>query len=165
MQHNRPILTQHRIQRYILWTLALLSWIAAVLAGRHANARHVAQRGDVSLAWLTHRVANLMMIRAAHIGRLPRCTPKYWRHGRDLRRRHLRRSILGAKLRRVLKHRDLRQHITQLIAVLRNLDAYAAQLAHNIRHRRRVWRIMPPIAEAVAVHGAPASSPALADSS
>jgi hypothetical protein len=166
MQAYRPILTRHRLQRLVLWALAMLSWIAAVLAGRHVNRRHIEQRGDISLAWLTRLIVNLLMIRAAHIGRFKRRGPtRYWRHGRDLRRRHFHRSLLGAKLRRALKHKDLVTHIARLIAVLRDLNTYAAELARNIRRRRRLWHTTPPIAPAIALLGAPAPSPAFSDSS
>lgn len=166
MQTHRPILTQHRLQRLILWALAMLSWIAATLLADHSvNARHRAQRGDISFAWLTRLVTNLIFIRATQIGRFRRRPIIYWRHGRDLRRRHLRRSLLGSRLRRALKRKGAAEQIAQLIAVLRNLDAHAARLAHNVRHRRRLWRNTPAIAPADALRGRVAFAPALADSS
>jgi hypothetical protein len=165
MKHQRPIHSQHRIQRLALWTLAMLHWIAATLLGKTPNARHRAQRGDFSLHRLKRMVIALVMLRAAHVLGPQRSTPA-WRHGRDLRRRHFIRSLLGSKLRRALNHRDLATHIAQLIAVLCNLNTHAARLAFRIRHRlRRLWRLMPPIAPNVAVHGAPASPPAFSDSS
>ena len=71
----------------------------------------------------------------------------------------------GAKLRRALNHKHAATHVAQLITVLSNLDVYAARLAYRLRHLRRVWRIMPPIAPGGTIYGAPASSPAFSDSS
>jgi hypothetical protein len=166
MKLIRPILSTHRLRRLALWTLTVLHWIAANLIHQRAiTPRHRTQRGDISLQWLARLVANLIAIRALHILGAQR-KASYWRHGRDLRRRHYRRSLLGSKLRRALKHRDLATHIAQLITLLRNLDKEGARLAFRIRHRlRRLWRIMPAIAPAEAPYGAPASSPALSDSS
>lgn len=164
MKPNRPILSQHRFQWIVLWTLAMLRWIAAVFRGDAVAPRHRRRRGDISIHRLARMVVALMMIRAlALIGRT-RQVPR-WRHGRDLYRSHFRRSLLGAKLRLALNHRDPRTRIAQLVTILRNLDAYAARLAHRLRHLRRLWRIMPPIAPAMTLHAAPSSSPAFADSS
>ena len=165
MKPYRPILTQHRRQRLILWVLTMLHWIAATLAGCKISARHIAQRGDISLAGLRRLVTDLLFIHATHVGRLRRRGAPYWRHGRDLRRRHFRRSVLGAKLRRALKHKDLVTHIARLADVLRNLDAYATQLLRNFRRRRRLWQTTPPIAPVTLILGAPATPPALSDSS
>jgi NAD(P)H-dependent flavin oxidoreductase YrpB (nitropropane dioxygenase family) len=147
MKPYRPILKHHRLQRLVLWALVMLQWIAAALAGHGIGRRHLAQRGDVSLAWLTRFATDLLFIRATHIGRLRLRGPtRYWRHGRDLRRRHFRRSLLGARLRRALKHKNLVTHIARLIGVLRDLDAHATRLWRNLRRRRRLWRTTPPIA-------------------
>jgi hypothetical protein len=169
MQHQRRHLTQHRFRRIILWTLALLTWIAAMLFGdRAVTFRHFQQRTDlISLPWLTSLVGKLLIIRAAQLARLrgPKRV-RYWRRGRDLRRPHILRSVLGARVRRALRHRDIATWIANLIAVLRNLDAHAAPLAHRLRRGRpRLWRIPPPIAPAPLRHGAPASPPAFSDSS
>lgn len=166
MQPHRPVLTQHRRRRLVLWALTLMQWFAAVFCNtQRISKRHLAQRGDVSLQMLTRIVTNIVILSGATLlGRIPRARHN-WRRGRHLGRTHLRRSLLGAKLRRALKHKDMRTHIAQLIDVLRNLDHYAAALAKRFRRLRRLWRIMPPIAAAEAILGPPAASPALADSS
>jgi hypothetical protein len=169
MQLYRPVLTQHRLQRFVLWTLVMLSWLAAILFGhRKLDARRAHQRGDVSLHSLTRLVTALLLVRALHIvGRAPnrRCVP-YWLRGRDKIPTHFRRSFLGAKLRRRLTHPDPATHIAQLIALLRNLDKHAAHLAHCMLHRRRrLWRRVPAIASAALILGVPAPTPAFADSS
>jgi hypothetical protein len=169
MHSHRPFLNQHRLRRLALWTLAVLSWIAAMLFhDRALTFRHVVQRMDlISLPWLTHLVSKLLINRAAQLARLrPPKHIRYWRHGRDLHRPHILRSALGARLRRALRHKDIRTWIANLIAVLRNLDAHAAPLAKRLRRGlTRLWRIMPPIAPAAALYGAPASPPAFPDSS
>jgi hypothetical protein len=166
MKPYRPILTQHRFRRLVLWALTLLHWIAAMLSGARVTPRHIAQRGDVSLAWITSLVTSLIIIRALRLGGFRSRKPRFWRRGRDLRRAHFRRSLLGATLRRALKHRDLAAHIARLIAVLRDLDKYAAQLVRRLRRMRRyLLRTTPPIAPAALPLGAPAPPPAFADSS
>jgi hypothetical protein len=164
MKHRRPLPTQHRLQRLALCTLALLHWIAAIFSGLTPSARHRAQRGHVSLASLKHRVIALIIFRALHLIGPYRDAPSA-RHGRDLRRSHFIRSLLGSKLRRALNHKHAPTQVAQLIAILRNLPAYAAHVAYRLHHLRRLWRIVPPIAPATALYGAPAPSPAFADSS
>jgi hypothetical protein len=164
MKPSRPLPTQHRIQRLALWTLALLQWIAATLSRNHKpNPRHRAQRGAISLTFLKRNVIALIIFRALRrIG--PTRSVPHWRHGRDLHRPHFMRSLLGARLRRALNHKHAATHIAQLITILTNLDAYAARLAFRLRHLRRLWRLMPPIAPATMLR--PASlAPALTDSS
>jgi hypothetical protein len=169
MQVYRPIRTQHRVQRHVLWALAMLRWLAAVLFTEcPLSFRHLRRFEETNLLGLERLVGNLVIARALRlVGRPPRRGRlHYWRHGRDLHRRHFRRSLLGARLRRALRHKDIATQIAQLIAVLRNLDDYAAQLAHRLRHKlRRLWRVMAPIAQAAPLLCAPAPAPALADSS
>jgi hypothetical protein len=169
MHSHRPFLNQHRLRRLALWTLAVLSWIAAMLfSDRAVSLRHIQQRtGFISLAWLTDLVGKLLIARAAQLARLRRRKRRvYWRHGRDLHRPHIIRSVLGARLRRALKHRDIAAWIANLTAVLRNLDAYAAPLAKRLRRGlTRLWRIVPPIAPAMPLLGPPAPTPAFSDSS
>lgn len=166
MKVYRPIIQHHRLQRYALWLLAMLSWVGAVMfANLPISARHNRQRGDITLAQLSRWVANLIGARAVALAR-PRQRQQVWRYSRFKRPSGFRRSMLGAKLRRLLKHKDPRTHIAQLIAVLRDLDTHAAQLAYNARYRRRrLVRIVPPIAPCALFLGSRASSPALRDSS
>lgn len=164
MQTYRPIIHQRRLQRYVLWALALLAWVAAMLSGaRHPKARHMRQRGDIDLVRL---VRSLLVARALNMLRMRlRHRVHTARHGRNLRPRHFIRSFFGANLRRALRHKENLQRVAKLIHVLRNLDAYAAQLLKRFKLMRRVWTIAPPIAPCAALHGAPASPPAFSDSS
>jgi hypothetical protein len=113
-------------------------------------------------------ITGLLMIRALHIDGLAprRRTVPHWMRGRDKMQTHFVRSVLGARLRRLLKHADPATHIAHLIAFVRNLDKHAAHLAYCMRHcRRRLWRRVPEIAPAAQFFTAPAPMPALADSS
>ena len=147
----------------------MLSWIAAMLSADRAVARrHVQQRiGFISLPWLTRRVGHILIVRAAQLGRLRRRKRiRFWRHGRDLRPAHLIRSVLGGRVRRALKHKDATTWIARLIHVLRNLDAYARPLIRRLNGGlTRLLRLVPAIPPAGAIHGAPAPTPAFADSS
>jgi hypothetical protein len=168
MKLHRQILTRRRLQSYILWTLAMLSWFAAVAcSNRPIGNRRAEQRGDISLAWLARAVSALIMIRALHmIGRTPPPRQRYWMRGCDTRPSHFIRSLLGARLRRLLKHKDPATHVAQLISLLRNLDTHAAHLARCMRgRRRRLFRKLPNIAPTVTLIGPPAPSPAFANSS
>lgn len=166
MHKRKPLLTRHRRQRYILWALAMLQWIAAVISGTTIGARQMHQRGDISLAGLTRMVLQLAVIRAAELARPRSRTATFFKRGRDLRRRHLLRSVIGSRLRRSLKHRTLGVRVARLIAVLRDLDSFAHALAKRFRRRlTRLWPVMAIPARADVIHGPPAPSPALADSS
>lgn len=164
MQINRPILTQHRFRRLVLWMLLLLNWIAAMPGA--ISSRRMNQRGDVSLPWLKQAVTTLLMIRALRLIRPPRHHVHRWHCGRRLRRAHFRRSLLGSKLRRALGGKDFLAGVTQLMAVLRNLDTHARLLARRMRHKmRRYFRIAPPIEPAVRLAPRPLFRLASADSS
>jgi hypothetical protein len=168
MQSHRPILNQHSLRRLALWTLAVLSWIAAMLFhNRAVTLRHIQQRFDlISLPWLTSLVGKLIILRAGELARLRRSKHNYWRCGRDIRPPHIFRSVIGARLRRALTHKDAHVWIANLIAVLRSLDAHAALLAKRLRRGlTRLWPVLRRIAPATALLGPPASSPAFPDSS
>ena len=169
MQTYRPILKQHRLQRLVLWALAMLQWLAAVLfSDRPVSFRHIQRIEDTTLSGLQRLVTGLVMARALNLLARPRRSGRihYWRRGRNMRPRHWVRSLLGSKLRRALRHKDIATHIAQLIAVLRNLDKHAAHLAQRMRCKlRRLWRTTPPIAPATALCGTPPPLPAIANSS
>jgi hypothetical protein len=142
MHIRRFLTTSHQRRRLALWALAMLQWIAAVFfEGRTISARHVRQReGGACLAYLTRTTVALVIIRSAELlGRRPSVRHTYFKRGRDLRRRHLIRSLLGARLRRVLSYRgDVFTRIQNLTRVLRRLDDYARLL-----FRRRLTRLFP----------------------
>ncbi|WP_395647860.1 hypothetical protein [Terricaulis sp.] len=154
------------MQRLVLWTLAMLTWIAdVVLVGRRIDPRRTRQRGEVSIAWLKRWVIRLVIIRAAEIARPRRRRPLHWR-GRHQRARHLIRSLIGSAFRRTLRHRDITARVRVLIGVLRDLDAHAHLIAK--RMRRRLTRLRPIAAEqgpATPLPRPPLSPAAIADSS
>jgi hypothetical protein len=169
MKTRRPFLTTlHQRQRLALWALAVLQWIAAVLfGGRRIAVRHLRQRCErASLEGLTRLVINLMIVRARELaGQRPR-KRRFWRHGRDLRPCHLIRSLLGSKLRLVLRSKDLASRIAALIAALRDLDRHARHLAQRMRRRlTRLWAIAPAPSPATCLEQMLTSAPAFADSS
>jgi hypothetical protein len=146
----------------------MLMWIASLLIGQPPRARHLRQRRrNMSLHGLALMVKQLILLRARDIAGLKRKSrPLLFSHGRDLRRRHLLRSILGGALRRSLKHRDPIARIAILIDALTHLDAWAARLAKRLRCGfMRLWSIAPAPMPAVVIFGAPAPTPACTDSS
>lgn len=166
MQTRRPFLTTaHQRRRLALLALAMLSWISAVLfTGRQVTARALRQRRErISLDRLTRLTVQLLIVRAAELSkrRAPRRLT-YFRRGRDLRRRHFFRSLLGARLRRALASKDIASRIRKLTYVLRNLDAFARRLSK--RRLTRLWPVAtrPPAAALVSLHSV---APAVADSS
>jgi len=170
VQRHRPIITQHRVQRLVLWALAMLSWCAGVLFGdRPISIRHIQQRfGDLKLTALTRFVRTLVALRAVALAgvRRPRRRTSLWRRGRNLQRSHFPRSLAGARLRRLLKRDDLATRIARLVHVLRNIDAYAQPLVRRFRRGlTRLWRVLPPIGGAQTLRACCAIAPHLADTS
>jgi hypothetical protein len=165
---RRFLTTPHQRQRLALWALTLLQWIAAVLfGGKSVSVRQLRQRCErASLESLTRLAIDLLIVRA---GELAGCRPgkrRYWRHGRDLRPRHLIRSLLGSNLRRALKPKHVSARIAAVIGALRDLDRYARRLAHRMRRGlARLWAIAPAPMPAKAVSDASAAPLAFADSS
>jgi hypothetical protein len=137
----------------------MLMWIASLLTGREPGSRHLRQRhGAMSLHGLALMVKQLILLRAADIAGLKRKQrPVFFKHGRDLRRRHLMRSIFGAELRRALNHRDPIARIAILIHALTHLDAWAARFAKRLRCGfMRLWSIAPEPMPAIALVCEPA---------
>jgi hypothetical protein len=167
MQVPKRHLSRHRRQRLVLWVLAMLAWIASVLAGKPIGARQGRQRGHVSLDGLTRMVTQLLIVRAGELARLRRRRRfTYFKRGRDLRCRHLFRSLIGSRLRRAMKRKHIGARIAVMIHVLRHLDAYARPLAQRMRRRlTRLWAITPRPMPATPLNDAPLLLPALADSS
>jgi hypothetical protein len=143
MHAHRPFAdTAHQRRRYALWVMAMLHWIAALLIQAvRPTKRQFEQRGEVSIARLTHLVITLLVIRAAERSRIRSGAPRCWRHGRTLLRRHFMRSVLGSRLRRAIKPKDTAARIGALIHALRHLDDFADQLAR--RMLTRLWGILP----------------------
>lgn len=161
----RPRLSPHRQSRLIAWALAMLLWLRSVL---NISRRHLRQRGAFfTLDRLARLITNLIVIRAAEIAgnRTPR-RRLFRDRGVDLRRRHFRRSVIGARLRRALKHRDFDTRIAILIRALRDLEPLAARLAKRMRRRNtKLWAIVPRPVAAEALAAAAVTAHAAADTS
>jgi hypothetical protein len=163
MKTHRPLTTAHQRRRLALWALTMLRWIAAVFAGAPVTARQVrARHRRVSLDGLTRLVIQLLIVRSAELARRNCRRLRFFRHGRDLKRRHFIRSLLGARLRRALKPKTLAARIDALIRVLRDLDHYARQLAK--RRLTRLWGVKPAHTPAMLL-SAPMLALAFSDSS
>lgn len=165
MKTRRLLTTAHQRRRLALWALTMLRWIAAVLfAGRTVTARQFETRRErLSLHGLTRLVIQLLIVRSGELARPRRRRLRFFRNGRELKRRHFIRSFLGARLRRVLKPRGIAARIDALIRVLRDLDLYARQLAR--RRITRLWSIAPAPMPAAAILSAPIAALAFTDSS
>lgn len=167
-QPRPPLISNHRRKRLTLWALAVLGWLHGVLFGaRDLNVRQFNQRfHHILFEELTRTAIAILLARTLQLIPRARHRVHFWKHGRSMRRPHFMRSLLGARLRRYFKHKDLVTRIARLTEMLRDLDKHARRLAHRIRKRlRRLWRERPPIAPAVLILGAPARLPALSDSS
>jgi hypothetical protein len=168
MQAPRPYLTSHRRRRLVLWALTMLAWIASLLSGAVPLSRHWRQRyRKISLHGLALMVKQLILARAAEInGQRPKRRLIYFKHGRDLRRRHFMRSAYGSKLRRALRHRDPLARIAILIDALKHLDAWAQPFAKRLRRGfTRLRAIVAAPEPAAPLPDAPADALGCVDSS
>jgi hypothetical protein len=146
-------LSKHRRARLIAWTLAILAWLAwAFSAERAPQRRHMRRRyGFISLEGLARTIALLVVSRAGELACMRRRANPFFARVRGRQRwpRHIKRSIIGARLRRRLKHPDFATRVAILAAAAANLDAWAT--AHIKKLRRgmtRLWAIAPASAPA-----------------
>ncbi|WP_395646502.1 hypothetical protein [Terricaulis sp.] len=162
-------LSPHRRARLIAWALAMLAWVhAAFFQDRIMTRRHLRKRGGfLSLDQVARVVTQLIILRAAERARLHRRGKiSFHKHGVDLRPRHLRRSAIGARIRRALKHRDAGQRIARLAAALRALDVWAALFARRLARRlTRLWAIAAQPSAAEPLAASVARTPCVADTS
>jgi len=146
----------------------MLAWIASLLAGVMPLRRHWRQRcRRISLHRIARTVKQLILLRAAEMnGVRPRRRIIYFRHGRDLRRRHFIRSLYGSRLRRALRRRDPLAWIAVLTDALRHLDDWARRFAKGLRCGfMRLWPIPLAPMPATPIPDAPVAALACADSS
>jgi hypothetical protein len=163
-------LTKHRRARLIAWTLAMLAWLAWVFsADRAPKRRHMRKRyGFISLDRLARAVALLIVVRASErAGRRTTSNPFFARiRGRQRWPRHVTRSVIGARLRRALKHRDFTTRVAILIDALRRIDIWTAtQVSRRRRGMTRLWPIHAAPQAAVPLITLAATPAFLADSS
>ena len=139
-----PIITDHRRKRLTLWALTVLGWLAAVLFGESdAHYRHL-PNASTSLPRLPRASPSRSWSRARcnSPSRAPRRL-HYWKHGRSLRRAHFRRSLLGARLRRLAQSQRPGERIAQPHRAPAQLDTHARYLAQRLTKLRRLWRKCP----------------------
>ena len=159
MHLHRPILTAHRLQRLVLWMLAMLSWCATALLGeRGVGRRHARQRGDISLrVALRARHRTLIMIRARHSH--PARTPQPSRAildaaGATQRPSHFRRSLLRLA---PAPHAEAQGPAPHTIAQLAKLLAQSRQLRRASRPLH-AWPPPPSLPPSAANRGRRAAS-------
>lgn len=141
---SRPRLSRHRQTRIIAWALAMLLWLHSVLRSAHVRPRHIRQRGAwLSLDDVARLVTDLIGVRAAALAGNGAPRKRLFRdRGVDLRPHHYRRSVVGSRLRRALKHRDFDTRVKRLIDALRDLEVFATRLAQRMRRRvTKLWAI------------------------
>jgi hypothetical protein len=156
-----PRITRHQRQRFALWLLTMLVWLAAVLDGAVDGRR--ARRRQTPLDDLARWVKQLILLRAMERVRVRPARAQSGRGG--ALPAHARRRAFGSRLRRALRRRDRRARIAALIHALRTIDAYASRLAKRLargltRLRPRIWRCVDEM-RAYAI----ACAPLVADSS
>ncbi len=137
-----PIISAHRLARFIIWLSAVLAWFALGRPARTAaEQRHQARYACLTRTRLLHAVRNVILIRAALLLKLQRRAPAHRRplnarpgFRRAQRGNHLR-AVGGAWLRRKLKVRGgLIEQALHLLAVLRHLTAFVTRFARLRRH-------------------------------
>jgi hypothetical protein len=173
---NKPVrfLSQHRLARLVAWALAMLAWVAHALLGESApHRRRLRQRGGFfSLDRLARFACRLALARAAEIVGL-RSRPRAIRNTapsgfrRRTAPRALLRACIGSRLRKALKRGDIATRIRVLRAALSDIDAFARRYAvpRALRRLTKLCAIVPIAPSGAALLGAPAPSPAVADSS
>ena len=146
MNFTPPPLSKHRRARLIAWTLAMLMWMAQVFfCGAAFSDRHERKRGPLmSLDGLTRRVMMLILCRANDLTgfrwRKPRRRRVY--RGRDVPSRGAFRALVGVRVRRMLKRKELGERILVLIHAIQHIDHYAALVARRLK-RGLTRRFMP----------------------
>lgn len=161
----QPILNQHRASRVILWAQTLLSWALLLLYSSKSqiNRRHMRQRfGLLSIEHVKRTVCALIVVRAVEIAGL-RGGSGRWRRNAPLgfrcrpRTAGIMRASIGARLRRALCHRDVRERIVRLLAAFSDIDGFARRylVARGRLTRLRPIVIAAPLASVCASLAAP----------
>lgn len=164
MRLNAPPISELRLQRYHRWMLLWLKWFAAFLSQAGAFAPLSRQAQALAHHWLdkVERVlVNILIIRAkAHVRPAKAAKHHPWRR----KERHVRRAIIGARLRRTLRREGLSDRIA---ALSQNIEGLVARLARRLP--RGLTRRRPAIprreARALSRADAPFAASACADTS
>lgn len=168
MHAAKPLISKHRHARILSWTLAALLWLARALNFDTPPSRRHVRR----YAWLfdldaiARHIARLIIIAAAATPGLRHRPAPRTLHGRSRARAGFMRSVIGTRLRRALKHRDLTARIALLIDALNRIDALACAFAKRLRRRfTKLWALVPTPEAAPALAPPPQAAPATADTS
>jgi hypothetical protein len=155
----KPFITAHRLARLNAWARLWLMWVVGVWAawwtrGGRADAR--------ALDPLARRVGTMIMINAAARFRPPQRSRH--RHGR-LQPVRLR-TILGARLRRAMRGKDVPHRLVAILTLMRDLDRAVARLLKRLpRGLTRLRVLLPAPTQAPLIAAAPSIAPACADTS
>lgn len=158
--------TEHRLMRFHRWAMLWLNWFAAFLEAARGFAplsRDAETIAHSWLDWIEQLIVNIVLIRAAR-----RVRPLVWRRYRvppSAQRSPTRRAILGSRLRRSLRARDLAGRIA---ALRQNIDAMTLRLARRLPRgltRRHAACDAVTVDDAVLSACAPFSTPRAVDSS
>ena len=144
---------QRKLARLISVMWLVLAWIGRMFFTDDApiRRRHMRSRYRwLDLNYIARVIACLVVARAVDFAPYRPVWKRQLRnHARAGFRRiiahsHVRRTLIGSRLRKALKHPDIAQRFARLAHVLANIDAYARRLAHRLRNgRTRACPILP----------------------
>lgn len=119
-----------RLKRFYRWAMLWLKWFVAFLDGAGAFAPISKQAEMIGHRWLDGIERIIVAIVALRAGpRVRRLQPRKGVSERRLKEIALRRAVVGTKLRRLLRAKDLRQRID---ALAQNIDALVARLLKRL---------------------------------
>ena len=146
MHFTRPTISTQRLQRFHRWALLWLTWFAAFLDAAAAYSPLSRQAKTLAHAYLDQiqrLIVVMVMIRAAAHVRQPARRQTFSEHQR--KERGFERALLGVKLWRDLRHRDLRQRIAALRQDMYTLVKHVLRRAPRGLTRRRPIRARPDL--------------------
>jgi hypothetical protein len=169
MQLQKRPLSKHRRARLIAWTFAMLAWLFQVLCANVVfKPRHERQRATrMSLDRLTRQVELLIISRARDMLPPRRATGRTFR-GRSLTPHSVIRAVIGVRMKRKFKSKDLVERIIALMHALTHIDRYAKLIAKRLRRGlTRRWLALFAIAWPISTPKLSVAAPssAFADSS
>jgi hypothetical protein len=155
------LITRHRSSRLHRWAMLWLAWFAEFLEAACAYAPLSKQAHAIAHTWLDaieRRIFLIILARAApHVRTAPRRSYRLHRAG-------IRRALMGARLRRALRSKDLWTRALKLTQ-----DIGALVTLHRRRIARGLTRLMAKLARParrlLTLIAAPQDAPALADTS
>jgi len=142
---------ERKLARLIAAAWLVLAWIAAALFSEALpiNRRHIKQRYRwLNLDRIAGVIACLVVARAGHLMHKlnARSQRDYARAGfaRRMRRGHMLRTLIGARLRKALKYPNVTQRYARLLHVLTHIDLWTQRMIRRLH--RGTTRIRPLIA-------------------